>query len=361
MTDIQAWLTDFDERDWRTGTDGTLRVALVGLGWWSTDVVLPALAAADLCTVTALVSGSESKAERVAAANDVAHALDYEAYHDGAAADAYDAVYVGTPNAHHLPYAETAADLGKAVLCEKPLEASVERGERLVAACEDAGVPLMTAYRLHTHPAVRRARELVADGFLGDPVAVEGTFTQRLLEVIPDHDQWRLDPDVTGYGTSMMDVGVYPLNTARFLLRRDPSAVQARMDSSHEAFADVPDERAQALVTFEGDVTGTITASQHAQADSRLAVTGTEGRVELRPAFSGDATLHLARGEATAAVDHGGFDEERQMREEFAYFADRVLGDEPVYADGRHGLADLRAIAAMHEAAETGERVAVER
>ena len=355
---MQEWLATYDERDWWTGADGTLRVALVGLGWWTTDVVLPALAESALCSVTALVSGSVSKAERVADAHDVAEAVDYEAYHDGAAADAYDAVYVGTPNAYHLPYAETAADLGKAVLCEKPIEASVERGERLVAACEDAGVALMTAYRMHTDPAVRRARGLVADGFLGEPVAFEGAFTQRLLDVIPDPDQWRLDPAVTGYGTSMMDVGVYPLNTARFLLGRDPVAVQARMDASHAAFADVPDERAHALVDLDG-VTGTVTASQNAQRASHLSVTGTEGRVELRPAFSGEATLHLARGDATATIEHEGFDVERQMREEFAYFADRVLGDAPVHADGVHGLTDLRAIAAMHEAAASGARVEV--
>jgi len=55
------------------------------------------------------------------------HAITYDEYHDGVAADAYDAVYVCTPNALHLPYVETAAELGKDVLCEKPMEGSLER------------------------------------------------------------------------------------------------------------------------------------------------------------------------------------------------------------------------------------------
>lgn len=45
------------------------------------------------------------------------------------------------------------------------------------------------------------------------------------------------------------------------------------------------------------------------------------------------------------------------MREEFDYFANQLLAGEPVYADGRHGLLDMRAIAAIHEAADRGQTV----
>ncbi|MFA1611755.1 D-xylose 1-dehydrogenase Gfo6 [Halobellus rubicundus] len=350
-------LTDFDRRDWQTTTGGTVRFALVGLGWWTTDVAIPAVADADLCEASVLVSGSRHKARRVADRHDVPHAITYEAFHEGEASDAYDAVYVCTPNVHHLEYAETAAEFGKAVLCEKPMEATVERAERMVEACERADVPLMIAYRMHTDPAVRRARELLGDGFIGDPVSVYGNHTQPLLEMIADPDQWRLDPDRTGYGTSVMDLGIYSINTTRFLLGRDPVAVRARMTSTDEAFADVPDERSSATFRFEDDLHMVTTSSQHAQNDTHLKLTGTEGQIELHPAFQGTCTLRLSRGELRATVEHDDAGAEREMREEFDYFADRILSGAEIYADGRHGLTDMRILAAMYESAERDERI----
>ena len=180
---LEQYLDRFAERDWQSTEDGTVRFALVGLGWWVREEVLPALEDADLCEATVLVSSSAEKAESVADGADVAAGVDYEAFHDGAAADRYDAVYVCTPNAVHLPYVRTAAELDRAVLCEKPMEATAERAEEMVAVCERNDVPLMVAYRMQTAPAVRRARELVADGFVGDPVHVLSDNSQRLLSL----------------------------------------------------------------------------------------------------------------------------------------------------------------------------------
>ncbi|PSQ57748.1 MAG: glucose-fructose oxidoreductase, partial [Halobacteriales archaeon SW_9_67_25] len=236
---LTEWFDGYTERDWQTAdTDaGTVRFALVGLGWWTTDVALPAIENTTLCETATLVSSSREKAERIASSHDIDHAITYEEFHDDAVTDDYDAVYIGTPNATHLEYAETAAEYGKAVLTEKPIEATVERGRRMVEAAEAAGVPLMTGYRMQVEPAVRRARELIESGFIGDPVQVNGSFMQSLLEMVPDPDQWRLDPDLTGYGATVMDIGIYPINTARYLLDRAPVAASARMRSSHEAFA----------------------------------------------------------------------------------------------------------------------------
>jgi predicted dehydrogenase len=344
------WLDNFEERDWRTGAEGTLRYALVGLGWWTVDVAIPAIEASELGETAVLVSSSAEKARRIADEHGIDRAISYEAFHDGDAADAYDAVYVGTPNATHLEYAETAADLGKPVLCEKPMEATVDRAERLVEACSD--VPLMVAYRMQTDPTVRRARELIAQGVVGDPVAVYGHNTQPLLEMIPDTDQWRLDADLSGYGASEMDLGIYSINTTRFLLDRDPQRVATRMTSDHDAFADVPDQVSSSVFVLEDDVQLVTHASQHAHDDTQLKVVGTDGSVELSPAFHGECTLHVARDELTATVDHAGFDSEREMTEEFDYFADRVLGDGEIYPDGEHGLVDMRVIEAIHRAAE---------
>ncbi|WP_336338454.1 D-xylose 1-dehydrogenase Gfo6 [Haloarcula brevis] len=354
---MMEWIDSYDERDWQTTTDGTVRYALLGLGWWTIDLALPAIRDSDLGEVTTFVSSSTEKAERLAEENSVEHGISYDEFHDGEAADAYDAIYIGTPNAFHLEYAETAAELDKAILCEKPMESTVERAREMVEVCEEADVPLMIAYRMQTDPAVRRAKELIEDGFIGDPVSVYGNNSQPLLEMNPNTDQWRLDPDLSGYGTSVMDLGIYSINTTRFLLDREPRAVQSRMSSHGDAFEDVPDERSGALLALEDGVKMVTTDSQNAHDDTQLKITGTDGQIELKPAFHGKAKLHLSRGETTVTVERESFDAEDEMREEFDYFADRVLTDGDIAPDGRHGLQDMRIIRAIHEAAESGDIV----
>lgn len=350
---LTEWLDDVTTRDWQTVESGTLRLALIGIGWWTRDVAIPAIEETDLCETTVLVSSSKEKAESVARANDIQTGITYESFNAGAASDQYDAVYIGTPNAVHLDYAETAATNGKAVLCEKPMEATVDRAAQLVEAC-DGSVPLMIAYRMQTDPLVRRARELIEAGFLGEIVQIYGNNSQQLLELIPDPEQWRLDPEWTGYGASVMDIGIYPINTTRFLLNRDPTAVVSHLASPSEAFSDVPDERSSFLLRFEDDVDFVCTATQNAHTDSQLKLTGTEGQIELQPAFHGECALRLSRGELTATLEHDTFDEHDEMREEFDYFADRVLGEKPIYPDGEQGLVDMEIIAGIHEAHETG-------
>jgi predicted dehydrogenase len=348
----------FSERDWQTDDDpGTVRFAMVGLGWWTREEAVPAAAAADFCETTVLVSGSKEKAEAATdLADSVTHGLTYKEFHEGAAADAYDAVYVCTPNGRHLPFVETAADLGKPVLCEKPMESTVGRAEDVVAAVEDAGVPAMVAYRMQTEPAVRRARELITDGVVGDPVQVHGNMSQRLLaDVIPDPDQWRLDPEMAGSAT-VMDIGLYPINTTRFLLGADPVAVRGAVTYDHEAFADVGDEHSAFTLAFPDGVQAVCTASQGAYQASHLRVTGTEGEILLEPAF-------FNRQDRGFRVDVGGerFDldwpQVNQMTEEFDYFAHCLLTGEDPHPDAEHGLVDMRVMDAIFAADEAGATV----
>ena len=342
-------------RDWQTVDDGTVRFALVGLGWWTNDFVIPAVADSDLCTVTAVVSGSIEKAERVASdVGTVEASMTYDEFVDGEATESYDAVYIATPNSYHREYVEAAARHGKDVLCEKPMGATVEDAEAMVDACDDAGVTLMVAYRMHTEPVVRLARRIVADGRIGDPRLVQGMNAQPLLEMNGDPGQWRLNSELTGYGTSVMDLGIYPLNTARFVLDADPVAVQSMMSSEHEAFADVPDERATFAVRYDDGTYAAFGASQNAFDTTSLDIVGTEGELTLKPAFHMETTLTVTTDDRTYEATVESAD---QMEEEFDYFANQILAGGDVYADGRHGLLDMRTIAAIHNAADRDETI----
>jgi len=350
----------FTERDWQQtdpDPDDPLRFAMIGLGWWTVEKMIPAVEAEPGIETSVLVSSTAEKAERVAdEANVDAVGIDYDSFHDGEVVEAYDAVYVCTPNALHLPYVETAAELDKAVLCEKPLESTAERAAELADAAE--GIPLMTAYRMHTEPSIRVAKTLFEEGYLGEPVAVQGHMTQDVLH-IAGAGSWRLNRDLAGPGASVTDLGIYPINTARYVMGSDPVAAHASMYSEHEAFEEVPDEAASFLIEYDNGVAGSYTASQRAQLSGSLRIIGTEGEVRLEPAFFNDdrSELTIRTGDDDITDTTIAFPTVDQMQVEAAYFADCLRDGREFEADAEHGLLDMKAIEAVYEAAERGERV----
>jgi xylose dehydrogenase (NAD/NADP) len=198
----------------------------------------------------------------------------------------------------------------------------------------------------------------VARGAIGEPTLVHGNMSERVLEVVDDPNPWRLDPDLVGHGTSVMDIGRYPLNTTRFVVDADPVRASALMRSDHEAFADVPDERAAFAVEYAGGTLASFTASQNAYQESHLRVTGTEGQITLEPVFFPwtDRSVTLSVDGASADIE---FEQVDQMTEEFDYFSQCVLDGDSPHPDGAHGLVDMRALEAVYESAETGRTVEV--
>ncbi|WP_224336466.1 D-xylose 1-dehydrogenase Gfo6 [Haloprofundus halobius] len=353
---VHDYFDELTRRDWDTGADGTIRFAVVGVGGFARKAALPAIADADYAEATVLVTGSPERVGPAAEERGVEHVLTYEEYHDGAATDTYDAVYVATPNALHPEAIETAAVNGKAVISEKPLAATVEGAKRAVSVCEDADVPLMTAYRMQFDPVVRRLREFVGEGGIGDPLQLHGGFAFDVLGGSRGPDQWRLDADLAG-GGALMDVGVYPLNTARYLLDADPVAVTATA-RGEGVFADV-DERIAFQLEFPDGVTASFTAGFSGYPKSHLSVRGTDGHVELPDSAFGTEDprrVAVSRGDVRAVVDGP---ETSEIREEFDYFAHAVLTGDDIGPDGEEGLRDVQVTAATYEAAETSERVEI--
>ncbi|MBP2252352.1 xylose dehydrogenase (NAD/NADP) [Halarchaeum solikamskense] len=352
---MEVDLDSFSGRDWETPTDAApVRFAMVGLGWWTREQSIPAVENAEHCTTTALVSSSTEKAEDVAAdLKGIEATLTYDEYADGVASDAYDAVYVCTPNGFHREHVEAAAAHGKAVLCEKPLEATVEDAQATVDACREAGVPLMVAYRLQTEPVARRARELIRDGAIGDVVSIVGHMSDTILDSV-DETSWRFDRDLAG-GTTLNDIGIYPLNTIRFILEEDPQAVYARTESEQPAY-DGTDEHGAFQLEFPDGKLASCTISHSATVTSSLRFVGTEGELSIEGLFfpNTQKVLRVSGPDIGGEVRPEPVD---QMREEFDYFANRLqrgLDPEP---DGEHGMVDMRAIRALYESAESGRRV----
>jgi xylose dehydrogenase (NAD/NADP) len=354
---IHEHFDTLSHRDWDTDADGTIRLAIVGVGGFARYHALPALEDADYATATVLVTSSPANAEDVATDHGIEHVLTYDEYHDGAATGAYDAVYIVTPNALHPESIETAAKNGKAVISEKPLAATIDGAKHAVEVCADADVPLMTAYRMQFDPVVRRLREFISEGGVGDPLQLHGGFAFDVMGGSRGPDQWRLDDDLAG-GGALMDVGVYPLNTARHLIDADPVAVTATM-RGEDAFEEV-DEQIAFQLEFPDGVTASFTAGFSGYRESFLAIRGTEGRVELSDSAFGTEDprrVEIARADSQATFRSP---KPSEIREEFDYFAHALLTDGDIGPDGKEGLVDVQVMVAAYEAAETGERVEID-
>ncbi|WP_254767157.1 D-xylose 1-dehydrogenase Gfo6 [Salinilacihabitans rarus] len=352
--EIEDAFARYTRRDWEwESVDGTVRLAVVGVGGFARQRALPGIADGTYCETTVLVSSSTERARATADEFGIEHVLGYDAFLDGEAADAYDAVYVATPNALHGEYAIAAAERGKDVICEKPLETTAERARRIVDACDDAGVTLMTAYRLQVEPAVRRTHDLVDGGAIGEVVQLHGSFSHPLLEYAGP-DTWRLDPGLAG-GGALIDLGIYPLNTARYVLDCDPVAVYADTHSSGEPF-DAVDEHVAFQLAFPTGATASCTASFDAHAASQLELVGTEGKIRIASPFGGIVPHEIVAESGDVRTEYTGPPVD-EVREEFDYFGYCVLTGTDPEPDGEDGVVDLDVIERAYDAAEAGERV----
>ena len=176
-----------------------LRFGIVGAGWVARDFVLPAMFAADGVEPIASFDAAGARLPGLPAAASLTELLRH-----------VDAVYVATPNDVHADVVEAAARAGCAVLCEKPLAATLAQAERLAAAVREHGVPYATAFDQRHHPAHVALRELIADGRLGTVTAARIVYACWLG---PDFapDNWRADPARAG-GGALMDLAPHGLD-----------------------------------------------------------------------------------------------------------------------------------------------------
>src|SRR5262249_15139410 len=130
-----------------------------------------------------------------------------------------EAVYVATPPGEHEKYTVGAARAGKHVLCEKPLAATVEQGRNMVDACRKNNVQLMTAYRKYFEPSSVMLKGMISRGDLGRIDILHTLFTELRFWGDPS-PPWLFSRRLGG--GPLLDLGVYCVNTGRWLVDENP-------------------------------------------------------------------------------------------------------------------------------------------
>ncbi|AXB46731.1 Gfo/Idh/MocA family protein [Amycolatopsis albispora] len=186
-------------------------LAVIGAGYWGPNLVRNAQATPGL-RLEYLCDLDVSRARQVL--GDYSTVRASASLDEVLADDAVGAVAIATPAGTHLKVALAALEAGKHVLVEKPLAANLAEGRRLVEAAESRGLVLMLDHTYCYTPAVRRLRELVRGGELGDIQYLDSVRINLGL-VQPDVDVlWDLAPhDLSVFGAILPD-GVEPLEVA---------------------------------------------------------------------------------------------------------------------------------------------------
>jgi glucose-fructose oxidoreductase len=324
---------------------------VVGLGYIAQAAVLPAFAHAKRNSrFAAIVSGDPLKQQTLARRYGIEHVYGYEDYAECLANPDVDAVYIALPNHMHRDYAVAAARAGKHILCEKPLAVTPGECEEMIEAAADAGVRLMTAYRLHFEAANLKAVEIVRSGKLGEPRIFQSLFSMHVEE-----GNIRLAPTEHG-GGPIYDIGIYCINAARYLFRAEPSEVLATSASiGGRKFAGCP-EMMSAILRFPVERLATFTCSFGASDAGWYEVVGTRGRLRMEPAFEYAEPI-VQRLRVDGRTRETRFGKRDHFAPELLYFSDCVLEGREPEPSGREGLADVRVIHALLESARTGRVV----
>lgn len=329
----------------RQGSETRIRYVVVGGGWISQAAFMPGVAQTGNSELTALVTGDPEKAKELGGRYGL-KTFAYEEYGWALESGLFDAVYLALPNGMHHDFAMPALKAGIHVLLEKPMATSVAECEAIVAAAQGAGAKLMIAYRLHCEPGTLDAIARVRRGEIGAPLVFSSVFGQQ---VSPKNHRAH-----QGYWAGPVpDMGTYPLNAARNLFGDEPIAVDAHGTRRPDSPFDF-DETVTVVLRFSGGRIAQFTVSYASDAVDEYRIVGTKGDLQMSPGFMFGIGLkgRLTVGGQTQDLRFPSVD---QFGGQTRYFSDCILNDRIPEPDGEEGLADVRVLAAVERALESGK------
>jgi predicted dehydrogenase len=208
--------------------------------------------------------------------------------YEALAADAgVEAVYVSTPHSLHRDNSILLLEQGKAVLCEKPFTINAGEARAVVDVARQRDVFLMEAMWTRYVPAVVRARELIAEGDIGDVRMVQADFGFR-AGVNPEG---RLFNPALG-GGALLDVGIYVLSMASMVLGPHPEQVQSATTLGETGV----DEQSGILLRYAGGELALLSCAVRTSTAVEARVIGTDGSILLHSPFFKCGALTVRRG-----------------------------------------------------------------
>jgi len=347
--------------------NGAVQVGLIGSGF-VTSIHYEAMRAVNGARVVAVASPTADHAERFAAGRGIVkHFTDYRSLLD---LEEVDLVVLGIPNDLHCEVVCRAAEAGKHVVVEKPMALNLADCDRMIAACERAGVILGYAEELCFTPKYVRMKQLIDEGALGKVHLVKQSEKHD-----GPHASWFFDTRRSGGGVTF-DMGCHAIEFFRWLLGGGSPTGKARISSVYAQMGTYVhggktdgDDEAVLVLTFEGGAIGLAEESWNKPGgmDDRAEVFGSEGQA-YADLLHGNALRTFSRGGYGYAVEKAGstagwtfpiYEEiwNYGFPQEMDHFVACVRRGEQPRENGHDGRAVVEAVHALYASAASGQRI----
>jgi UDP-N-acetyl-2-amino-2-deoxyglucuronate dehydrogenase len=293
----------------------------------------------------------------------------YTDYADLMADDAVDVINVCVPSGLHKDIAIAAAQAGKHVLVEKPIEITVERVDEIIQACREHNVKLGGIFQSRFAEGARQAKEAIDAGRLGRLVLCDAYVKWHRTQAYYDRGEWRGTWAIDG-GGALMNQSVHTIDLLQWLAGplEDVYAHTATLVHCMET-----EDTAAALVTFRSGAMGVIEGTTGACPGypAKLELSGDRGTIVLEDGIithwqltdaspeEGEAMLQLEESKGTGASDPMAISYEKHRRQ-IEDFVSAVREDRPPLVDGIEARKAVAIIQAIYQSAKTGARVAVD-
>ncbi|MCW5942360.1 MAG: Gfo/Idh/MocA family oxidoreductase [Fimbriimonadaceae bacterium] len=323
--------------------------AILGIGSYAQNQILPSFAACRNAKLVGLISGTPAKLESFGEKYDIPKGKRYSYRQMEAIKDDPDieVVYVITPPATHPEFSIRAAEANKHVCCEKPMAPTAEDCRRMIAACRSAGKLMQIGYRSHYEAHNLRAIEMCRNGELGEIRSFRSDHGFNI-----GRGQWRTKRALAG-GGSMMDIGIYALQALRYLSGEEPIEVSAKITNppNDDRFVDCEDDVQFTLKLPSGIACSGGSGYSWTPGKSRFEVVGEKGVLLGEPATPyGGHRLSLNGVPLPIAANN-------QFAAQIDHFSDRIRTGGQVRTPGEEGLRDIRIIEAIYDSAASGKPV----
>ncbi|MDX5340784.1 MAG: Gfo/Idh/MocA family oxidoreductase, partial [Cyclobacteriaceae bacterium] len=327
--------------------DKVLRVAIMGLGSYGTRVA-EAMKDCKRAKLVGVVSGTPSKisAWKEKYGIPAKNCYNYENFDQIKDNPDIDAVYVITPNSLHKPFSIRVAKAGKHVICEKPMALNAAEAKEMVDVCKAAGVHLLVGYRMHFEAKTLEVVQRQRAGEFGKTLFFQGLSGF----MIGDPSQWRLNKELAG-GGSMMDIGIYSVNGARYMLGEEPIWVTAQETKTDPVkFKEGVDETITFQMGFPSGAIASCLSTYSMNNLDKFFLNGTKGFAEMQPS-TGYGPIKAWTNKGPIEAEHITH-QTTQMDEMAAIILD---GKKPLIpVDGVEGWKDMVILDAIYRAVKSG-------
>ncbi len=327
-------------------TSGPVRVACIGLGWWS-DVLADAMKRSNKLDIAACYTRSEDKRRAFAAKYGCAAASSYEAI---LADRSIEAIVNTTPNNVHLETTRAAARAGKHVFLDKPIANTVSEGREIARVCREAGVVLALGYQRRRESHFRWVKTRIEAGEFGRLVNAEANISRDRLGKI-DLSSWRYTAEGMPGGV-MLQIGIHYIDVLEYLM--GPVVAVSGRSAQLVLPGDNPDV-ASLILEHESGALSTLNASYASASEYYLLNVYGKEATAYYDLHSGLRFLKrgAGRAEAVACGKNDAFVDELEE------FARAVRGDGAPEMDGERATRSLAVVRAGVLSAREGRRVEV--